>query len=173
MKYVCLFAAAIAMIAGARLVAFPEGAPWGAADPTVQDHCASCHWERPAKMQSSQISLTGFPQRFVPGETYELVLTLTDDQMKTSGFQLLAEAEDQPAGVFKTSDDDLEIALTGTAIRSITPKVAIGHRVRWKVRWQTPTRMEAPIRFVMAASAANDDGSPFGDVIHYQTVRVE
>jgi len=33
---------------------------------------------------------------------------------------------------------------------------------------RSPDTMPSPVTFYLAASAANDDGSPFGDRIHYR-----
>lgn len=156
-----------------NVTAFPEGAPWGAADPTVRDHCASCHWERPERMQSSQLQLSGLPKRLQAGETYALSVTLSDKKMRISGFQLLADANGQTAGEFISRDANVETALVGTAIRSVQPVNALAGRVRWKLQWRAPSTLNSPVTFTLAAAAANDDGSPFGDVIHYKTIEAQ
>lgn len=148
-------------------IAYPEGAPWGAADPAAADHCASCHWERTSQPQSAQITLKGLPERVKPSTRYELELTLSDADMICSGFQVIAVAEGQPAGTFIINEKQaLETAALGTMVRSSKTQDALARRVRWKFAWQAPARIDTPVIFLVAMSAANDDGSPFGDTIH-------
>lgn len=163
-------------IAGAGLLAglaglahaFPEGPPWGAADPEADEHCASCHWERQPVMASKALDLDGLPRRIDAGREYVLTLTLTGTEAKTSGFQVIASADGQPAGGFSSGDADVEAAPFAASLRSSAPRPATGNMARWRFVWRAPSRLDGPVTFHAAASAANDDGSPFGDQIHYR-----
>lgn len=162
--------AAAALATGAAR-AFPEGAPWGAADPAAERSCASCHFESDPVMQSDRLSISGLPARAEPGRVYELALALSDPDAVITGFQLIADAVDRPAGAFLADGDGVELAEFGAAVRSTAPRAADGGSV-WTLRWQAPSRIDADIVFHAAAAAANDDGSPFGDVIHFRSYRV-
>lgn len=153
--------------------AYPEGAPWGAADPLAGEHCASCHWERPAVMDSKALDLDGLPKRATAGKDYVFTLTLTGTAAEISGFQILASAEGQPAGRFESTDPDVEAAPITTALRSKATRPATGNMARWRFVWRAPAKLEGPVTFQAAASAANDDGSPFGDQIHYREFTLE
>lgn len=168
MKRLVLLIAGLA-VSGSVVHAFPEGAPWGAADPAAAEHCASCHWERAPRHASPQLRLAGFPSHIEPGKTYALTLTLLDPAMKTSGFQLLVSADGQPAGQFLEESAATEVAMDGMQLRSERPQSALAGRVRWRLRWRAPARLNSRPVFIAAASAANDDGSPFGDTIHYRS----
>ena len=156
------------IVVSASGIAFPDGAPWGAANPANPDHSASWHWERPARANSQQLELDGLPERVRSGGVYALTVTLSDPTMQISGFQIVAEADGQPAGEFSARDERLESALIGTMLRTMTPADALAGRVRWQFEWQAPATIGSPVIVYLAASAANNDGSPFGDVIHYQ-----
>lgn len=41
--------------------------------------------------------------------------------------------------------------------------------VSWKYQWRAPASIAQSIVFFVAASSANDDGSPFGDIIHFRS----
>ncbi len=148
--------------------AFPEGAPWGAADPQADEHCASCHWERQPVMASKALDIDGLPKRVDPGREYVLTLTLTGTDAKNSGFQVIASADGQPAGGFSSGDADVESTPFAASLRSTAPRPATGNMARWRFVWRAPARLAGPVTFHAAASAANDDGSPFGDQIHYR-----
>ncbi|MEL6446425.1 MAG: choice-of-anchor V domain-containing protein [Pseudomonadota bacterium] len=148
--------------------AYPEGSPWGAADPTADEHCASCHWERQPVMASRALDLDGLPKRIAAGQAYVLTVTLTGTDAAVSGFQLIASAEGQPAGLFESGDRDVESAAIGAQIRSTATRPTTGDMARWRLVWRAPAKLDGPVIFHAAASAANDDGSPFGDQIHYR-----
>ena len=148
--------------------AYPEGAPWGAADPAADEHCASCHWERKPVMASRALDIDGLPRRVDAGREYVLTLTLKGTGARTSGFQLIASAEGQPAGAFSSADADVEPAPLEAALRSTAPRPASGDMARWRFVWRAPATLAGPVTLHAAASAANDDGSPFGDEIHYR-----
>ena len=164
----CLAALAAALPVGGA-IAYPDGAPWGAANPAASESCASCHFGAEPVQASSALSISGLPAQPNPGELYELVIDFEDEEIVTAGFQLFADAGRHPAGSVVSSLPDVEFA--GAAIRSTSPVKGPG-RVSWPVRWRAPATVSAPIVFFAAAAAANDDGSPLGDTIHYRTYRI-
>lgn len=153
--------------------AYPEGAPWGAADPGADEHCASCHWERQPVLTSRALDIDGLPKRVDPGREYVLTLTLTGTDATISGFQVIASADGQPAGGFSSADRDVEPAPFAASLRSSAPRPATGNMARWRFVWRAPARLNGTITLHAAASAANDDGSPFGDRIHYRQFDLE
>ncbi len=153
-------------------LAYPEGAPWGAADPGASEHCASCHWERDAVEQSESIMLQGLPALLTAGEQYSLQLTLEGTTFEVSGLQVIAMIEQGTAGTFAPGDDDAETSLHGTAIRSTAVRANEDGSVRWQFDWRAPIGKLERITFLIAASAANNDQSPFGDQIHYREISV-
>jgi hypothetical protein len=112
---------------------------WGAANPAAEQHCATCHFESDPVRESSSLLIKGLPARLVSGQTYELQIS---------------------------SDNNIEII--GAAIRSTAPARSEGG-VSWSIEWRAPDEVTLPIVFYIAATAANDDGSPFGDTIHYRS----
>lgn len=151
-------------------LAFPDGAPWGAANPAAEQHCASCHFGAEPIHDSSALIIDGLPARPVAGANYVLAIVFDDPQIVTAGFQLLAHAAGSDAGTFSSEEDNVEFV--GSAIRSTAPAKS-ENGVSWNVEWRAPGELSLPIVFYIGASAANDDGSPFGDTIHYRSYRIE
>jgi hypothetical protein len=149
--------------------AFPDGAPWGAANPDGAQHCATCHFDAEPVRDSAALSLEGLPARAVPGTSYSLEILFKDPRIVVAGFQLLARARGTDAGTFSSKENGVEF--TGAAIRSSAKRVN-DNGVSWTVQWRAPDNMVSPITFYLAASAANDDGSPFGDRIHYRNYQL-
>lgn len=156
----------IAVIHAEPAIAFPDGAPWGAADPGAEQHCAACHFDFDPKLESSSLSIRGLPKKLEPNTTYDLEIVFEDTADVVAGFQLLAQTANGRAGTFNT--DVANVEFVGASVRSTAPQKAYG-RVAWKMRWRTPVNFVSPITFYLAVSAVNDDGSPFGDTIHFKT----
>lgn len=163
-------ACAVALAAGA-VGAYPEGAPWGAANPDAEESCASCHYDFDARRDSPGLALRGLPAVARAGRDYALVLEFTDNDAVTAGFQVIAAADDAQPGRISAADA-AGIETIGAAARSVRP-VRVDGGARWQLAWQAPPAPAAAVTFYVAASAANDDNSPFGDRVHYRRYRVE
>ncbi|MEM7503610.1 MAG: choice-of-anchor V domain-containing protein [Pseudomonadota bacterium] len=153
--------------AGTSAHAYPEGAPWGAANPLAAESCSTCHFDADATMDSRELEVIGLPQRVTPGEAYPLQLVLADETAVTAGFQIVV-ASDGDAGWFSAAEERIESE--GAAIRSNEPTTVDDEKsVSWSFVWHVPSELTSPARFHAAATAANDDGSPLGDRVHYRT----
>ena len=163
-------AVAIAATTMGAAMAFPDGAPWGAADPAAPDHCANCHFDSDALSDSEALTINGLPPRAEPGGRYRLTVVLTDPDAVIAGFQMIATADDGPGGSFSSDLSSVETA--GSAIRSVEP-VIVDADARWTLEWHVPGDGRGMVVFHVAATAANHDGSPFGDQVHYRSYAVE
>ena len=159
------------MAAARPAIAYPEGAPWGAADPDAPEHCASCHWERDPVYDSAALALTGLPQGYTAGQTYTLTITLQAMDAAVSGFQFLAMADGQLAGALHGPTEHVERAALGTGVRSVAATALQDGVARWTITWRAPDA-DGDIEFRLAAMAGNDDQSPFGDQVHYRRFSV-
>jgi len=146
--------------------AFPDGAPWGAANPAAEQNCATCHFDADPVLDSEALIISGLPFMLAPGATYKLKIILEDPDSVTAGFQLIARAANHEAGTFFSSAAEVEFV--GAVIRSTAP-IRSDAGVSWEVEWRAPIAVMSPVVFYVAASAANDDGSPFGDTIHFRS----
>lgn len=149
--------------------AFPDGAPWGAANPAADQDCAACHFGSEPVLASDALGIIGLPKKVEAGVTYDLVIKFESPGIVIAGFQLIAQAAEQDVGIFTASADNVEFI--GSSIRSIAP-LKISGRAAWEIRWHTPDKVFGPVNFYVAASAANDDGSPFGDTIHFRSYQL-
>ena len=151
-------------------IAYPEGAPWGSANPAADEDCASCHFGADPVHASPALRVVGLPERLESGQSYELTVVFELTEGLGSGFQMIAWAEEQEPGEFEALQDNLESV--GAAIRSTAP-FADGTPAAWRLRWHTPVALPAEVHIHLAASAANLDQSPLGDTIHYRSYRLE
>jgi hypothetical protein len=140
----------LALLAGG----FPDGAPWGHAGAPQTDTCAGCHWDNAPETQSPRLILDGVPDRFMPGQRYELMVSLADAG-DVNGYQLAASS-----GRFEAASAASEA--DGGAIRSTGPAGS------WPVVWIAGDA-QSPVRFWLAVLDANDDASPLGDRVLLNT----
>lgn len=167
--FVAVFVVIVAAFSWNAATAFPDGAPWGAANPAAEQHCATCHFGAEPVIESAALVMEGLPSSPAPGGRYKLTVSFDDPQTVVAGFQMFAQLAEQQAGTFISSDADVEFI--GSAIRSTMP-AGSDDGVSWTIEWRAPVDIDSPIVFYLAASAANDDGSPFGDTIHFRTYRL-
>ena len=160
-----VLALAMTGVAPLPLAAYPDGAPWGSADPNGVQSCSSCHYDGESAYNSSAITLYGWPDNPTPGDVYELVLNVTKFDETVVGF--LVEAS---AGVFEARVDANEVR--GKEIRSTAP-LGGEKSSEWILHWRAPDHaanaIAVDIAVDIAVNVANDDLSPFGDEIHFRT----
>ncbi|MEM8548023.1 MAG: choice-of-anchor V domain-containing protein [Pseudomonadota bacterium] len=165
----------LACCAGADALAYDEGAPWGAADPGAEEHCASCHWEVDPRYESTALTLERLPEHYEPGQRYVLIVHARGIDAAVAGFQLIATADGQLAGEFAAEDGKnplTAVATEGNIIRSRRTVPISANAALWTVIWKAPTEGTCPVTFLLAVTGANDDQSPFGDTAHYRQFSV-
>jgi len=143
--------------------AFPDGAPWSAAE---KDGCMGCHFDGPLRDESRALTIEGLPERIQPETRYSLTLRLRGDSMETAGFLLKAEQTRGAIGRFEAGSEAVE---TKKALaRSVDGEAGLESRDHavWKLDWRAPARIDGPVRFILWANAGNGDASPFGDSVH-------
>lgn len=165
MKGLAGLMALLIAVAPAPLSAFPDGAPWGSADPNSSENCASCHFDGEAVYESDLISMTGWEPLVVPGDQFELVLLFQNKPYAHVGMQIVATA-----GSFEAKQDGLEV--NGTEIRSSKIRGGVGGWNEWRFTWNAPDKLDDTIKFYIAINESNDDQSAFGDQIHFKKLEI-
>ena len=141
-------------------LAYPDGAPWGVAKPASGQNCNSCHHDYDLEKDSPLISLGGLPASVRTGETYALTLRFAPSDAEIAGFMLSASA-----GAF--SEDSNGIEANEQEVRSTNP-VPAGDGASWRVDWTAPEDLSEEVFFYAVINGADNDASPFGDVIHFK-----
>ncbi|HEX5787315.1 MAG TPA: choice-of-anchor V domain-containing protein [Woeseiaceae bacterium] len=146
--------------------AFPDGAPWGAADADAAEHCGTCHFGSDPVSDSDALSLSGWPETLDAERVYALVLRFEADGAATAGAQVLVRSAGAEAGAFVAVPADMET--DGAKARTTRPRQVGDGPVAWKLEWRAPGASTAPVTFCAGAAAANDDASAFGDILHFR-----
>lgn len=155
---------ALALISGPAL-ATPQGAPWGHDGGSGRPDCTQCHFDAEPLRQSGALKLIGLPSVLQPGATYDLTLRLDHSGLVTAGFMIGAEISGETAGVFAAKDARTEA--NGAALRSTLEgaRQSTEQTAVWTFRWTSPSTAKGLVVFHVAANAANNDASAFGDQV--------
>ena len=161
--------------------AYREGPPpahtGGFGEPT----CAECHFGGPVDADRGTLTVE-VPTAVEPGRTYRVAVELTHPEMAAAGFQIAlrfaeGEAEGEQAGTLRPVGPRTAVTAdtaTGVQYGHQTPAGAglsdVGG-TRWILEWEAPTA-DADVLVHVAANAANDDASEFGDDIFTTRARI-
>jgi hypothetical protein len=162
--------------ASGRATRYADGAPPGFSGGFTEQSCDACHFEAAVNTRPGDVTVTGVPERFVAGQQYPLVVTLTRPGMKLGGFQLAARfADGTQAGTFERgAGEDGRLAIeTQSNVQYANQKrkgaePTAPDTAKWTLVWTAPAgRM--PVTFNVAANAADNDESARGDYVFTAT----
>lgn len=141
--------------------------------------CQQCHWDNPINAAPGELTLSGLPPEYTPGETYPITITLTKPDATSAGFQLAAREDVMAmnaggsAGSLQPSDDSTQVIQDEkkrvTYIQQTKAGAAMqtAGQARWTFAWTAPEMGTVVVH--VAANAANGDASPLGDFIYTAT----
>ncbi|HJR53439.1 MAG TPA: choice-of-anchor V domain-containing protein [Gemmatimonadota bacterium] len=158
---------------GAVRSAYPDAPPPGTTGGFGEPTCVSCHFAATPDTLGS-LALRGLPAAFETGRSYELTVELAREDMGAAGFELSARfasgpARGRQAGAFRVLGSDT--AVTAQASIDYVHQTLAGAvpsttgLARWRIEWTAPEHPD-PVRFHVAANAANGDESPLGDRVY-------
>jgi hypothetical protein len=159
-------------------VVYRDGPPAGFSGGFGEDHCQACHSGDKVNTSPGRLTISA-PQRYSPGKTYAVTVTLTRPGMAIGGFQLTARFENDSAqaGTLALADghQDRVKVLTDRGVQYAYhsrpgTQLTATQVVRWTLRWTAPAGRRA-VLFNAAANAANGDDSPSGDFVYTSRVQ--
>ena len=167
-------ALAAATTAAAGVAAYRTGPPAGHTGAFGEPDCGACHFDAERGDTEGSVVIHA-PAGFRPGESYDVRVVVRRPGLAAAGFQLSARFAaggrcGQQAGTLAAPGPDTQVVEgdNGVAYASHSEAgvVASGEGVReWTLRWTAPAS-GGPVAFDVAANAANDDSSEFGDRLY-------
>ncbi len=129
------------------------------------------------------LTLGGIPDTYTAGQSYQITITLTRPTMGRAGFQLAArlagrERTGHQAGTLQEVDARVQVTTAENTDVQYAQHTELGSDLSprdtatWTIEWISPTT-GGGVAFHVAANAANDDVSEFGDFIYTQTGRAD
>lgn len=156
---------------------YADGAPPGFSGGFKEQSCDACHFEGKPNTPPGQVTLTGVPERYVPGQKYSLAIALSRPGLALAGFQLAARlADGTQAGAFEQGAGEekrLAVETQGT-VQYVNQKrpgaePTAADTAKWTVVWTAPAT--GTVTFDVAANAADKDESARGDYVFTTTVQ--
>jgi len=170
-----------AVLAHAHYVTGPPPAHTGGfGEPT----CYACHMEAAPNTGTGALVLRGLDGVYEPGAAHRLMVELTSPGMRRGGFQLAVRfaegsAAGKQAGTLRAVDERVAITTATTGVQyahhlEVGTDLVAPDTARWILEWTAPPQGvgDDVVVFHIAANAADDDLSPFGDLIFTDSVRV-
>ena len=171
---VAMFVAALLPAPALLALHFRDGPPAQVTGGFGGDSCIACHSGNAPNDDAGQLMLRGFPERYTPGTTYDLELTLSRQPAITAaGFQLAVRLADstQAGTISVPADDRARVALVDERgvqyahHQLAEPAPSASESVRWKLSWTAP-QAAGEIFVHAAAVAGNGDESQTGDFVY-------
>ena len=154
---------------GALAFAEPENPPpahtGGFGEPT----CQACHFE--ADLNAGPGTIESELQDVVVADTtYRITVRLTHPGMRRAGFMLSTRTQDgAQAGMLRAVDERTTTTAAGDVVyihHTLAGTRVHGDTHEWTFEWSTDGLADGPVLVNVAANAANDDASAFGDWVY-------
>jgi len=153
---------------------YVDGAPPGFSGGFDENACDACHFEAAPNTAPGSIALTGIPDVFTPGASYDVTVTLDHAEATRGGFQLtarLAETGAQAGTLEAGSGQDTRIKVERQseiqyASQRREGAVRSNDTFAWVLSWTAPDVPDGTVvQFHAAANAADNDETAEGDFV--------
>ena len=153
---------------------YREGPPPAHSGGFADGTCQTCHFDNNLNNAAGSLMLEGVPAGFLAAERYRLRVTLVRPGLAAAGFQLAVRVAwgadgGRQAGTLTSTDDRVQVvrdADSGIVYAQHTePGAVASGSATWVMDWSPGPQTETVV-FHLAANAANDDASEFGDFIY-------
>jgi len=163
--------------------AFKEGPYPNVTGGFGEQSCHLCHLDNPVNDGEGEVTLSGVPQTYVPGERYPITVGLRREGLRRGGFEIAARFasgrnKGRQAGSWTPQDTRVQLipgavdkALTFVQHNLMGSRVSTTGANTWTVEWTAPAASAGPVQFNVAANASNNDDSPLGDYIYLKMLR--
>lgn len=163
------------------------GAPASSTGAPEEKTCAKsgCHDDNSVNTGSADpiINFGNGQENYVPGETYTINVSITDDNINRFGYQLVAllDSDNSNAGDMKSVDKtrtqvianstELQDRQYATYTFKGTEAVQTGE-TNWELQWTAPDTNSGEITFYAGFVSANDDYTDKGDFVYTKTLTI-
>lgn len=159
-------------VAAAR--SYLDGPPPAHTGGFSEPDCTACHFDNPINDDAGEVRISGFPEKYEPGQKYTITIEIRRPGMARGGFQAAirhasGENRGRQAGTVDTLDQRIEI-VGADPVRYLQHSIAgttfVDDVAHWTFEWTAPVQVDGEVVLNAAANAANGDNSEFGDYIY-------
>ncbi|MBZ0265373.1 choice-of-anchor D domain-containing protein [bacterium] len=159
----------------ALLLALPLSLAWGyssgppndrAGNPPQNANCTACHSSFPVNSGNGSLNITELFE-YVPGETYDLEISLSDPDQSRWGFELTVQNMQNAYAGGLTVTNAQQTQLNGSFLKHTSNGTFQNQNSgTWAFQWTAPAEGTGDVTFYVAGNAANNNGSTSGDYIY-------
>ena len=120
----------------------------------------SCHDSFGVNTENGGISITGLPTSYVPGQTYDLSLTVTGTNTNGFGFQFMPKSDSGASGSLIAVSSDMGIESDAAEHRGRSSDGS------WSFQWTAPSSDEGEITFYASGLATGGSSGSWGDRVY-------
>ena len=143
----------------------------------IENNCTACHSSFPVNSGTGNVSISGLPANYLPGQTIPLTITVTDSNAVIYGFQMVAiNNAGQNVGTINLPNPSSELQVISGFVngnerryvehtnQGVTP-TQFGSK-SWNFTWTAPATRIGKLGFYAAGNGANSDGGSSNDQIY-------
>ena len=167
------FLASTTLLFAAKAYTNADGPPARNTGAPGETTCAQsdCHNDFPLNSGTGSVGITGLPDQYTPGTTYDLTVTVARTEQVVGGFQLTVKKIDNSRGGNLTAS-----TTNGTKFASNPPITSpqylehrqerVGSTATWNTQWIAPAAGSGTVTFYVAGNSANGNEEREGDRIY-------
>ncbi len=125
------------------------------------NNCTSCH-SGTANTGDGSVTFTGLPEQYIPGETYEIGVSVDGTGGSGYGFQAIAQSGNSAVGTLALNDNSSQVELNGDYIQHSAATIS----GNWVFNWIAPSTDVGEVVFSASGLAANYPSSNSGDYVY-------
>jgi uncharacterized protein (TIGR03437 family) len=160
------------------LLGYAEGPPDSVSGAPGENTCTRCHGGSPNSGKGG-VSISFPGASYVPNQTYTVHVTVSDPNALRWGFEFTARHDGSP-GIEEgtlTSTDGMTQAISVDALQWIEhtiqgTRLGMRQAASFQFDWVAPAAGKGTVVFYAASLAANGDGTPAGDLVYTNSLKV-
>jgi hypothetical protein len=158
--------------------AFSSGPPLALTGAFGEATCQLCHTGNNLNAAGGSLTISNVPQDYVPGQTYQIQVTIARSGQQRWGFELAARAASggQQAGTLASTSNTTQVT-TFSGVQYITHTsngtFQGSQQGIWTFNWTAPPSPVGQVVFAAAGNAANGNFSNSGDFIYTATATTD
>jgi len=166
-SFILIPAVIILIPVGLFLTAFTQGPDAGyTGSPSDGKDCTQCHTSNPATNVDNAITTTIPDVGYIPGEKYQIAVTVTEETVVKAGFQITAESAGTKVGTWTITDETRTQLKSNSAVTHTGAGTAPGNpTTSWTMDWTAPSAGTGSVTFYAAINNSNGDGTNQDDFI--------
>ena len=125
------------------------------------NNCTSCH-SGATNSGSGSVTFTDLPDYYIPGETYEIGVTVTGDHERGYGFQAIAQNGDNIAGQISLNSNSENVEMNGDFIQHSSRTISGS----WVFDWVAPAVDIGDVTFSVSGLATGGNSGNSGDDVY-------